>query len=118
MAREIRNKNKRPTHFGLIVEANTSATGAGNGETIKTKYFGNSLYDCGGASRTGAILEAGTETGQKVTVVNVSDAAESVTFAAAGTSNVAGGTGVAVAQNEALGFIWDETTELWYPLVA
>jgi len=92
-------------------------TGAGNGETLETydngRGFGVVLYDCGGASRTGVILEAGRVDGQRVFVTNISDAAETITFATAATSNVANGTAMIVARYESVPFIWSETLGKW-----
>jgi hypothetical protein len=94
-------------------------TGAGNGETLETnnegKGYGVVYYDPGGGSRTGVILEDGVENGQTVTVVNVADAAETITFAAAGTSGVSNGATCVIDRYEALTFTWHEGTELWYP---
>lgn len=94
-------------------------TGTGNGDTLETfnagELYGVNYYDPSGAARTGAILEAGVEDGQVVYVVNVADADESITFAAAGTSNVSVGTTQVIEQNEAMTFIWHAGTALWYP---
>ncbi len=94
-----------------------SANGAGNGETIKTNGYAVSAYDPG-ANRTGVILEAGVEDGQAVTVVNTANAAESITFATGATSNVAGGTGVVIAQNSSMLFTWNAATARWYSYFA
>ena len=61
---------------------------------------------------TGVILTAGTYSGQKVTLVNTS--ANSITFAAAGTSNVADGTSAVLAANRAMTLWWDSTSARWY----
>lgn len=66
------------------------------------------------AAVTGIILQAGTIPGQEVWVVNEAAAANSVTFAAAGTSNVADGAGAAIAGVTARKFVWDSGTSLWY----
>jgi hypothetical protein len=63
---------------------------------------------------TGAILQPGTGPGQIVIVVN--ESGNGITFAAAGTSNVADGTEDVIAGNTAPGFIWDGATGLWYRL--
>lgn len=94
-------------------EQSAEATGAGNDETIDTTNR-VSFYDPGGASRTGVILEAGVRDAQQVTVVNIANAAEDITFAAAGTSNVAGGASVVISQFEATTFTWHASTALWY----
>lgn len=100
-----------------VVDHVFTKTGAGNGETLETydngKGYGVVLYDCGGASRTGVILEAGRVDGQHVIVTNVSDANETITFAAASTSNVASGTSMVIARYESVIFIWSETLGRW-----
>lgn len=92
-------------------------TGAGNGETLETfnkgKGYGVVLYDCGGASRTGVILQKGRVDGQTVVVTNVSDAAETITFAAAATSFVASGTSMVIARYESVTFVWSKTLGVW-----
>ncbi len=67
------------------------------------------------AAVTGVILEAGTVDGQRVTVVNNGLAASTVTFAAAGTSNVADGTSSVIAGLAARSFVWDATAARWFP---
>lgn len=66
------------------------------------------------AAITGVILQAGTKAGQQVTVVN--ESANSVTFAASGTSFVADGVSDVIAATSARMFIWDSGTALWYRL--
>ena len=66
------------------------------------------------AACTGAILAAGSRAGQQVVVINESAAANTITFAASGTSNVAGGTTVSLAGLAAHLFVWDTGTSLWY----
>jgi hypothetical protein len=63
---------------------------------------------------TGAILQAGTYGGQEIWVINESAAANTVTFAASGTSNVADGTSSAIAGLVARKFVWSSATNLWY----
>ena len=104
----------RGTHLHIVEKA-ASQTGAANSETLIALNLGVIYYDCGGASRTGVILEAGVEDGEVVRVVNASDAAETITFAAAGTSNVAGGTGIVIGQNEHRVFVWSASLETWVP---
>lgn len=109
---------------GLFFEAVVAlATGAGNGETISVA--GNvAYYDCGGASRTGVILAAGLRDGQVLKVVNSSDGAETITFAASGTSNVALGASTIIEQNTCQVFVWSGaqapvgTQNLWFPTSA
>lgn len=64
------------------------------------------------AAATGVILQAGLTDGQQVTVVNTS--ANPITFAAAGTSNVADGAGDTIAALRAATFRWLAATSLWY----
>ncbi len=66
------------------------------------------------AAVTGVILQAGIASGQLCAVVNESVAASTVTFAASGTSNVAGGTTVSIAGLVSRVFVWDSVTSLWY----
>jgi hypothetical protein len=68
------------------------------------------------AARTGCILQAGTQNGQVVWVVNEAAAANSITFAASGASNVADGAADAIAGLTARLFVWDGSTSLWYPV--
>jgi len=98
---------------GILFEATVTANGAGNGETLSTAA-NISFYDPNGASRTGVILTAGLRDGQRVTIVNFADAAEDITMAASGTSNVAGGTSVVISQFESCMFTWNTTRSLWY----
>jgi hypothetical protein len=102
------------SHLNVREKSNT-VTGSGNDETLSTADYGIVYYDCGGGSRTGVILEAGTENGQQLIVVNNSDASETITFAAASTSNVAGGDSVSIAQNVCHRFVWSEGLSKWIP---
>ena len=67
-----------------------------------------------GAAATGVIMPAGTTNGQIVILQISTAAANTITFAAAGTSNVAGGAGVSLAGLAAHALVWDATSELWY----
>jgi hypothetical protein len=67
------------------------------------------------AAVTGIILAVGSTNGQRVTVFNESAAANTITFAASGTSNVADGTGDVIAGLTARTFVWNASTSLWYP---
>lgn len=101
------------------VRKNATQSGAGNSETLKTNYGGKGVgviyYDPNGGSRTGVILEAGVENGQCVTVVNTADAAETITFAAAGTSNVSIGASAVISQNLEMEFTWSASLAKWVP---
>lgn len=64
------------------------------------------------AAVTGVILQPGTSPGQTCVVLN--ESAFSITFAAAGTSNVADGTSDVIAATTARTFYWNTVTNLWY----
>lgn len=63
---------------------------------------------------TGIILTAGTQAGQMLCIIHEGSAANTLTMAASGTSNVAGGTTVSLAGLAAHLFFWDSITSLWY----
>lgn len=67
-----------------------------------------------GAAVTGIILAAGSRPGQHQWVIHEGAAANTVTFAAAGTSNVADGVSDVLTGPSARLFIWDSVTALWY----
>jgi hypothetical protein len=96
-----------------FLSAETATPGSGNGETLPVTS-NVVFYDPNGGSRTGVIITTGLREGQLLWVVNIADAAESITFAAAGTSNVAGGASVSVARYETVTFVWNAATSLWY----
>lgn len=93
---------------GAIANAATLTPGAGVYSKITVNPAG---------AVTGIILAAGTADGQECTVVNLATAANSVTFAAAGTSHVSNGVSSVIAGIVARTFIWDSGTSLWYPQV-
>ena len=64
------------------------------------------------ANKTGVILTAGTKQGQIIRLINTS--ANSLTFAAAGTSNVADGTGSVIAALTAVTFTWESGAARWF----
>jgi hypothetical protein len=107
-------------HTYSLDTSKISLTGAGNGETLPTWDKDNAcplavvVYDPA-ASRTGVILEKGTETGQVVTVINVASGAYSITFAATATSNVANGATSVISQFGSRVFFWEDVTGKWYP---
>ena len=89
----------------LVLGTASNQTMAGDAETIDTTLPAVAV-DPDGASRTGVILESGTTAGQIVYIVNAADANETITFDVIGTSHVAGGTSVNIAQNKGSKFIW------------
>ncbi len=83
-----------------------------NGATVTHNNSGNVAVDQA-AAVTGIIMQAGSFSGQLCWIVNTS-AANTVTFAASGTSNVATGISAAVGALKASLFIWNGNTRLWY----
>lgn len=106
MTQEISANGRTP-----IVSATSPDPGA-NG-TITTSGVDIALVTPA-AARTGIILQAGTFNGQEVTVINQS-AANSLTAAASGTSNIADGTSDVIAALKAAVYRWIAgSTNLWY----
>ena len=68
------------------------------------------------AATTGASLPVGSFNGQIIIIELSTAAANTVTFAAAGTSNVAGGAAVSMAGLAAHMFMWDATLLLWFQI--
>ena len=98
-----------------VMAAVQSATSnaVATGGTITTAGVSSARVNPAGAV-TGVILQAGTVAGQEVWVVNEAAAANTVTFAAAGTSNVADGASSALAGVVARKFVWDSVAALWF----
>jgi hypothetical protein len=84
-----------------------------NGSTITYTASQQVTVTCA-SNVTGIIIApvAGGSGGQTVTVVN--ESANTITFALAGTSNVADGTSDIIAALTARTFVWDVHTSLWY----
>jgi hypothetical protein len=90
----------------------TAAQTIAGGGTIALPTTGfNALLTTGGAV-TGVILTAGVTDGQTICLIN--NSANSITFAAAGTSNVADGTSAVIPALRAMIFTWDNTSSRWY----
>ena len=103
------------TLFGqfAVGESATAPATASSG-TIATASVGSARV-APAAAVTGVILAVGTIAGQKVTVINQSAAANTITMAASGTSNVANGVGCVIAGLTSKTFTWNSVTALWYP---
>lgn len=101
------------TLTGMTGLENPSVTFAiATGATIANQWYGFVRATLAAAA-TGVIMQPGSFDGQPITVRNVS-AANSLTFAVAGTSNMARGVGEVIAPlTEAL-YHWDAPTALWY----
>jgi Pectate lyase superfamily protein len=97
---------------GMSLGNYDGATALSNGSTISTA--GVAVVRVSSAANvTGIILEAGSPDGQLVWVVNTTGF--SVTFAAAGTSNVADGTSGVIPPYGSRLYTWDDVvTSLWY----
>lgn len=91
----------------------TTAPALATSGTITTTNISAARVAPAGAV-TGVILQAGTFGGQEVMVVNESTGANSITFAASGTSHVADGTSSVIAGLTARTFVYDSSTSLWY----
>jgi hypothetical protein len=89
-----------------------TAPATGNNGTIATTTSVSRVSPA--AAVTGVILQAGTHPGQVCFVINEANAANTITFAAAGTSNVADGVSAVIAGLRQMQFTWDASTNLWY----
>jgi len=102
--------------LGQLVVTNGSSFATITGGTIPTANMG--LTRCSPAAAiTGVIMQAGTLDGQIIIVENDAVAANTITMAAAGTSNVANGVTTVIAGLTAVPFVWNATTNLWYQVV-
>lgn len=90
--------------------AATVLAGSGTISTVSTNY----VRLAPAAAVTGIILQAGTYHGQVIVVQNTSAAADTITFAASGTSNVADGASAVITGPSQKMFVWDSVTSLWY----
>lgn len=104
---------------GLLAAVNVAgkqsaaAATIANAGTIATANLGVSRVTDAGAV-TGVIMQAGTVAGQQCLVVCEQAAANTITMAAAGTSNVAAGVTCILSGLAAHLFVWDSGTSLWY----
>lgn len=99
--------------LGLVSSpvSDTTQSIADNG-TITPSHLGmNTLVATStAADKTGVILDAGVYPGQRARLINTSS--NKLTFAASGTSRVAGGTGANVPALQAVDLVWSGA--LWY----
>jgi hypothetical protein len=82
--------------------------------TITVPAYQSVVRVTAAAAITGVILSPGNTGGQRVTIIHEGAAANTITFAAAGTSNVADGTSDVITGPSARTFVWDSVTALWY----
>lgn len=116
-----------PLSGGVIPIGITNAAGVQLGVVIGTPAAGQAIATSGtitlptgtsnklltpASAATGVILTAGTIDGQELTLIN--NSSNSVTMAAAGTSNVADGTSCVIAADTAKRFVWSATATLWF----
>jgi len=94
-----------------FTQSATSNAISDNG-TITTTHITMARVNPAG-NRTGIILESGTQPSQLCVVVN-ENSSNSITFAASGTSHVAGGASVSVAALSSRAFWWDNVQSLWF----
>lgn len=97
--------------YRASVPSVTDITAAGT--TITTTGVQTYIFTLGSGDQTGAILTAGAFTGQRITLVNT-DATNTLTFAAAGTSRVADGTSCVLAALTATDFVYDTASARWF----
>lgn len=97
----------------LFTAQSASAPAIANNGTVTTTNVGVARVAPAGAV-TGIILQAGTGAGQMCTVINESAAANSLTMAAAATSNVADGVSCVIPGLTQKTFVWDFSTSRWY----
>lgn len=107
------NKVVQISNAQMATAQSATAPDPGANGTIATAGVGVARVSPA-AARTGIILAAGTTPGQEIWVVNEATGANSLTFAASGTSNVADGAGAALAGLTARKFVWDSVQSLWY----
>lgn len=100
---------------GLAPGQSVTAAAVANAGTIASANIGVSRVAPASAV-SGVILAAGSIPGQLVWVVNEAVAANSVTFAVSGTSNVATGVNEIIPGLQARLYVWDSGTSLWYPV--
>lgn len=99
---------------GVVASPGTAEAITANGQTITVVEQGSVLLTTAlGAGVTGLILQKGAVDRQELTLLN--NSSQTMTFAAAGTSNVQGGTGTAMLTDTAKKFIWEVGTALWWP---
>ncbi len=80
--------------------------------TLPTGGINQLVATSSAANKTGVILTAGRHDGEEIRLINTS--ANSLTFAAAGTSNVADGTGSVLAALTAMKMTWEAGAARWF----
>jgi hypothetical protein len=99
------------TSNATLAGSGNAATAVSNNSTIPTAF---GFVKCTvGAASTGNILTAGIAPAQECVIINT-NGSNSITMAAAGTSNVADGVACVIAANTHKRFVWNDGTSLWY----
>lgn len=102
--------------YGLIPQSPVTTVPTSTGTIATVNSTNNLPIPCTrlnpAGAITGMILAPGAFDGQCVELMNIS--ANSVTFAASGTSNVADGTSDVIAAATSQIYRWDATGSLWY----
>lgn len=98
------------------IQASGTVQTLSTGNTITVAAGQSCVRVTAGAAVTGIILAAGTLAGQLLTVIHEGAAANTITFAASGTSNVADGASDVITGPSARTFVWDAVTALWYAI--
>lgn len=107
------------TSIGTLVEGQVTGTvqTLTNGSTVTVPTGKSQVRVTAAAAVTGIILPVGSLGGQSLTVIHEGAAANTITMAASGTSNVADGTSDVITGPSARCFVWDSVTALWYKTV-
>lgn len=95
------------------VNVGTSGTISGAATVDSILGGQTTLPITGKAGSSSAGGTAGITGGQELILIN--NTANTITFAAAGTSNVANGTSAVIAANCCMFLVWDATSSRWYP---
>ena len=110
--------NFQEVRFGAIelYQGNSAPVTLGNGSHIgPDNSQGTYPFKTSGANQTGITLGAWPAGGGAIITLVNTDATHQIAFAAAGTSNVAGGAAVAILAQTSLVLVWESSTALWYP---
>jgi hypothetical protein len=110
--------NFQEVRFGAIelYQGNAAPVTLGNGSHIgPDSSQGTYPFKTSGANQTGITLGAWPAGGGAIITLVNTDATHQISFAAAGTSNVAGGAAVAILAQTSLVLVWESSTALWYP---
>ena len=102
-----------------VISANLALTPTQG--TVVTLITGNTIVTnnpvvrvTAAAAVTGIIVTPGTVPGQILTIIHEGAAANTITMAAAGTSNVANGVSCIITGPAQKILVWDNVTALWY----